>query len=192
MVISRRPLINLGRFIRRPRCHDAMVSGHNRCEMVRLWLGKANFSFADVYERCVIFDIGTKYCLITAIHYQKSDETGKTIEGRVYVRNVLRTQNTTRVLESHDCGADFAEKASALGRPQPRTTAPALYDLSPNSPSARSGPIATSTARPRSPTRWRSASYPGRVGPQCLSDLIEQYEDIRYPVRRSRQLLASS
>jgi mRNA interferase HigB len=51
------------------------------------------FGNADLVGRCVVFNIvGNKYRLVAAIHYQKCDEDGKVVEGRVYIRNVLTNQ----------------------------------------------------------------------------------------------------
>jgi mRNA interferase HigB len=51
---------------------------------------RRTFPSADVFEKCVVFNIGgNKYRLIAAIHFQKTTAVGKVIEGRVYVRNVL-------------------------------------------------------------------------------------------------------
>ena len=51
---------------------------------------RRTFPAADVFEKCVSFNIGgNKYRLITSIHYQKTLKSGKVVKGRVYVRNVL-------------------------------------------------------------------------------------------------------
>jgi mRNA interferase HigB len=51
---------------------------------------RRTFGNSDLAGRCVVFNIGgNTYRLIAAVHYQKRDESGKIIEGRVYIRNVL-------------------------------------------------------------------------------------------------------
>ena len=51
---------------------------------------RQTFSSADVAGKCVVFNIGgNKYRLIAAVHYQKRDQHGTIVEGRVYIRNVL-------------------------------------------------------------------------------------------------------
>jgi mRNA interferase HigB len=65
---------------------------------------RQTFPATDVYEKCVIFNIGgNKYRLIAAIHYQKMTNEGEVIEGRVYVRNVLTHGEYDKALWKKDC-----------------------------------------------------------------------------------------
>lgn len=65
---------------------------------------RQTFPAADVFEKCVIFNIGgNKYRLITAIHYRKKTNVGKVVEGRVYVRNVLTHVEYDRESWKDDC-----------------------------------------------------------------------------------------
>jgi mRNA interferase HigB len=62
------------------------------------------FGNADLVCRCDVFNIGgNKYRLVAAIHYQKSDEDGKVVEGRVYIRNVLTHQEYDKGAWKRDC-----------------------------------------------------------------------------------------
>ena len=51
---------------------------------------RRTFEIADLVGRCVVFNIGgNTFRLIAAVRYQKCDEDGKIVAGRVYIRNVL-------------------------------------------------------------------------------------------------------
>ncbi len=65
---------------------------------------RQTFPAADLFERCVIFNIGgNKYRLIAAIHYRKTMNDGRVVHGRVYVRNVLTHANYDRGAWKDDC-----------------------------------------------------------------------------------------
>ena len=90
-VISRRALVQFAKI--HP---DALIplERWRQTTAGAVWLDfgavRRTFPAADVFEKCVIFNIGgNKYRLIAAIHYPKTTTAGKIIEGRVYVRNVL-------------------------------------------------------------------------------------------------------
>ena len=65
---------------------------------------RQTFPAADVFEKCVIFNIGgNKYRLIASIHYQKTTKAGEIVEGRVYVRNVLTHAEYDKGSWKSDC-----------------------------------------------------------------------------------------
>ena len=65
---------------------------------------RQTFPAADVFEKCVIFNIGgNKYRLIAAIHFRKTTNVGKVVEGRVYVRDVLTHAEYDKGSWKNDC-----------------------------------------------------------------------------------------
>lgn len=65
---------------------------------------RRTFPAADLFEKCVIFNIGAnKYRLIASIHHQKTTEAGKVVKGRVYVRNVLTHAEYDKGSWRNDC-----------------------------------------------------------------------------------------
>jgi mRNA interferase HigB len=103
-VISRRPLdqfatIHPGARAPLERWRQATAGA----EWIDFGSVRRTFPAADLFENCVIFNIGgNKYRLISAIHYQKT-AAGKVVEGRVYVRNVLTHAEYDKGLWMNDC-----------------------------------------------------------------------------------------
>ncbi len=104
-VISRRPLARFGTIYR-----DAKepLERWRQCVQGAEWSDfgavRRTFPAADVFEKCVIFNIGgNKYRLIAAIHYRKTTNEGKIVDGRVYVRSVLTHAEYDKGLWKDDC-----------------------------------------------------------------------------------------